>query len=111
MVTGGQRQLVARLARLMTEAVPQVPAGDSGSGGLAGRPLNQSARARAVREITRIAMRYGWWDAVEIALDRARVPSLRHLDTPQLEGLAEHLQGMVENAMTLCDLADDLPAR
>jgi len=56
-------------------------------------------------------MRYGWWDAVETALDRARVPSLRHLDTPQLEGLAEHLQGMVENAMTLCDLADDLPAR
>lgn len=110
MVTGGQRQLVARLARLMTEAVPQARAGDGG-GGLAFRSLNQGARARSIREITRIAMRYGWWDAVETALDRARVPSLRHLDTPQLEGLAEHLQGMVENAMTLCDLADDLPAR
>ncbi len=110
MVTGGQRQLVARLARLMTEAVPQARAGDGG-GGLVVRSLNQGARARAIREITRIAMRYGWWDAVEMALDRARVPSLRHLDTPQLEGLAEHLQGLVENAMTLCDLPDDLPAR
>lgn len=112
MPTGGQRQLVAKLALLMTEAVPQAPWGEgSGVGEVLCRPLNQEARARFQREISRISMRYGWWSAVEVALDRARVPSLRHLDTSQLEALAEHLQSLVENAMAACDLADDLPAR
>ena len=111
MATGGQQQLVAKLARLMADAVPEAAAGAESGGAVLCRPLNQGAPARALREISRISMRYGWWSAVEVALDRARVPSLRHLETTQLEALAEHLQGLVENAMTACDLADDLPAR
>lgn len=111
MATGGQWQLVAKLARIMTDAVPQATcdAGNTAEG--LGRALNQGSRARVIREITRISMRYGWWSAVEAALDKAMAPSLRHLETGQLEALAEHLHNLVESAMTLCDLPDDLPAR
>ncbi len=112
MATGGQRQLVAKLVRIMADAVPQSSHGDTDQGGkVLGGPLSQGVRARTIREITRISMRYGWWGAVEAALDKAMVPTLRHLETGQLEALAEHLQSLVENAMTACDLPDDLPAR
>lgn len=111
MATGGKQQLVAKLTRLMTDAVPQAPYGH-GSGSSQGlqMTLDQGARARALREISRIAMRYGWWSAVELALDEAKTPSLRHLGTQQVVALAEHLRGMVENAMAACDLSDEFPA-
>lgn len=56
-------------------------------------------------------MRYGWCSVVEEALDRARAPALRHLDTAQLMAFSDELKNLVDCAMTACDLADTLPAR
>lgn len=111
MATGGRQRLVAKLACLMTDAVPQVQYGHMATGGQGlYMTLDQGDRARALREISRIAMRYGWWSAVELALDEAKMPSLRHLETHQVVALSAHLRAMVDNAMTACDLTDDLPA-
>jgi len=107
-----QRQLVGRLTQIMIEAAPDVSNGVAGTPGAPdGMCLDQEERARIMREILRISMRYGWTSVVEVALDKARAPALRHLDTPQLIALSDQLRNFVDCAMTACDLADDLPAR
>ncbi len=72
---------------------------------------DKDQRRRTMREIRRISDRYGWGVVVENALDQLRVPALRHLDDQQLQALASFLHRTVDNAMTVCDLEDDLPAR
>lgn len=107
-----QRQLVGKLTQIMAEAAPDVPQGVvSALGDPAGPWLDQGERARVMREILRISMRYGWCSVVEEALDRARAPALRHLDAAQLMALSDELKNLIDCAMTACDLADDLPAR
>ncbi|WP_164272969.1 hypothetical protein [Stenotrophomonas sp. B1-1] len=107
-----QRQLVGRLTQIMVEAAPDVPRGaTSAQGEPAGPWLDQGERARMMREILRISMRYGWCSVVEEALDRARAPALRHLETAQLAALSDELKSLIDCAMTACDLTDDLPAR
>ncbi|MGH8039193.1 MAG: hypothetical protein ACREPD_15745 [Stenotrophomonas sp.] len=72
---------------------------------------DQLVRKRAIGEITRISMRYGWRSVVDQALHQAQAPTLRHMEACQLEALAAALLRLVDIAMTGCDLADDFPAR
>jgi len=98
-----RRHLAARLREIITSAArealqPQLEP-------------DREQRRRNLREIRRISDRYNWWTAVEAALDQLRLPALRHLDDHQLQALVEYLRRGVDNAMTICDLEDDLPAR
>lgn len=74
-------------------------------------PVEQSARARTIREVNRIALRYGWPQPVADALDTAGVGRLSDLDDDQLLELAERMRGLVDAALHACDLEDTLPAR
>lgn len=73
--------------------------------------LEQTPRARLVREINRIALRYGWTDPIVKALDAAGAAALGHLHEHELEALAAEMRRLVECAMSGCDLDDALPAR
>lgn len=74
-------------------------------------PLNQSPRARAMREINRIAAWRRWGDEVARWLDRAGVEALADLDDEQLEGLRDHMRRLEDCGHMACDLDDDFPAR
>lgn len=74
--------------------------------------LEQTPRARLIRQITRIANRWGWWSAVvEPFLDDSQAPSLADLTQEALETLLERLNRYVDAAHTACDFADCPPAR
>ncbi|MCR6661869.1 MAG: hypothetical protein NVV60_01645 [Luteimonas sp.] len=74
-------------------------------------PLEQSARARRIREINRIALRYGWPQPIAEALDAAGVGALGDLADDQLDDLAGRMHRLVDSALNACDLEDTLPAR
>lgn len=78
---------------------------------LAPAPLEQTPRARRIREINRIAMKYTWGSEIERALDEAGAASLAALSDDQVEQLVERMRMLVDRAMTGCDAADALPAR
>lgn len=73
--------------------------------------IDQSVRARTIREINRIALRYQWGDAVARAVDRAGVRSLYSMTDDQLADTADTMRRLVDCAESGCDLPDVLPAR
>lgn len=101
-----RRRLAARLREAIVSAAREAAPLPQ-----AGQEVDKDQRRRTMREIRRISDRYGWGVVVETALDQLRVPALRHLDDSQLQALASFLHRTVDNAMTVCDLEDDLPAR
>lgn len=101
-----RRRLAARLREVMVNAALEAAQPPSGS-----VETDRDQRRRSMREIRRISDRYGWSIAVETALDQLRAPSLRHLEDGQLQALSDYMRRAVDNAMTACDLEDDLPAR
>ena len=74
-------------------------------------PLEQTPRARAEREILRIAWTYGWQPAVSRYLDAQAAPSLSALTDDQVEQLLERMQRYLDCAMTAGDFDEALPAR
>lgn len=74
-------------------------------------PLEQTPRARAEREIHRIAWTYGWQGEVARALDTQGAISLSALDDDQVERLAAKMRRLLDSAMCGCDSEDALPAR
>ncbi|WP_295936940.1 hypothetical protein [uncultured Xanthomonas sp.] len=54
-------------------------------------PLEQSPRARAIREITRLATYHGWGQEVARFLDRNYAPSLPALADDALQALRDHM--------------------
>lgn len=74
-------------------------------------PLEQTPRARGIRQINRIALRYGWGQEVARHLDMAGAGALSDLQDYEVEELRAHMEQLVDRAMTACDLDDDLPAR
>lgn len=73
--------------------------------------VDQSPRARNIREINRIAMRYQWGSEVARIVDRAGVRSLYSMADDELDEAAMLMRNLVASAECGCDLADDLPAR
>lgn len=73
--------------------------------------LVQTPRARAEREIERIALTYGWQIAVSRALDAAGAVSVECLDDSQVDQLLERMRAYVDQAMTACDCEEAPPAR
>ena len=74
-------------------------------------PLEQTPRARAIRDINRIAMRHGWASEIVAALDRAGVSYLAQLHDHEVHDLHHHMCHLVDCAQTACDPRDSLPAR
>lgn len=74
-------------------------------------PLDQSPRARAMREINRIAARRRWGDEVARWMDRAAAGRFADLDDAQLEGLRDHMRRLEDCGHTACDPDDEFPAR
>lgn len=62
--------------------------------------LEQSPRARAIREITRIATWYDWVGEIERALDVAGVTSLPQLNDANLGVLLRRMQQLEECVQT-----------
>lgn len=111
---------VTQLRQLLAESMPRRPATPERralaafqhyqyNGGLP--PIEQSPRARAEREIQRIALTYGWQGAVVRALDDAGATELAGLDDQLLDGLARQMREYVDRAMTACDFDEAPPAR
>lgn len=73
--------------------------------------IEQSARARAEREIHRIALTYGWGTEVTRQLDRHRAASVSGLDDDTVDQLLDHMRRLLDRAMNACDSDEDLPAR
>jgi hypothetical protein len=73
--------------------------------------IDQSPRARNIREINRIAMRRGWAGEVARVVDAARATSLDAMDDDAIEGVVQHMRHLVDCAETACDPTDDFPAR
>lgn len=73
--------------------------------------LEQSHRARSVREINRIAASYGWGTEVARALDRAGASYLSDLHDQEVTDLADHMRNLLDCANTACDHMESLPAR
>lgn len=55
-------------------------------------PLEQTPRARAIREITRLASYHGWGQEVSRFLDRCEVAALPALPDDDLQALRDHMR-------------------
>ncbi|WP_337054023.1 hypothetical protein [Pseudoxanthomonas sp. USHLN014] len=93
------------IAAILAEAPVPVVGVDPGLS-----PLDTSPRARKIRTIMRIAVQYGWPDAVPHFLDTKRVGSILDLTPPQLDDLMARMEGYVDAAETGCSLPDCLSA-
>lgn len=78
---------------------------------LAPAPIEQTERARQVRAINRIAMRYRWEGAIAHFLDTKGVGYVADLSDPQVDDLHGRMEGYLEAAMAGCDMDDEIPAR
>lgn len=73
-------------------------------------PIDVSPKAKKIRAIMRIAIQYGWQDAVTHFLESRDTCSVLDLSAPQLEDLLDRMNGYVDAASMGCSLADCLPA-
>ena len=118
---------ITRLRQLLREHIPEAPAP------AANEPLGaeqqrlrafeyyefnvglpaveQTHRARALREIARIATWYNWGAEDTRALDREGVAVVGEMGDDGVEFLLERMQGLESSAQAGCDAPDSLPAR
>ena len=73
-------------------------------------PVDTSHRAKATREILRIARSNQWEDAIVMFLETKGVPYLSDLTEPQLDDLLGRMHGLVDAAENGYSLPDCLPA-
>ena len=112
-----QRELVTRLRAILADAIPRITSQEARFD----QEMSFSQRARAaaypirwanlIRQVRRLAKRYGWEEEVEQALERAGAPALKYLEPHQLEQLLERLQALEDCIQTPCDPPDAPPAR
>jgi len=76
-----------------------------------GPVVEQTPRARAIREINRIATWYGWPGEITRALDAAAATSLAGLADEELEQLVERMRHLEECVQNGGDAPDAPPAR
>lgn len=72
--------------------------------------IDVSPRAVKIAHVMRIAKAYDWPDAIPHFLRSRGVSHICDLSGPQLDDLAQRMDGYVDAAMTGCSLADCLPA-
>lgn len=72
--------------------------------------IDNSPRARKMREILRIADAHGWRSAITLYLDTRGESHIADLSDPQLDDLHGRMLGYLDAAETGCSLADCLPA-
>lgn len=77
---------------------------------LAAPMLDMSKRGRQTRAILRIAQSYGWQSAIAHFLDTKGVPYISDLTEPQLDDLADRMDGYVDAVMCGYDSPDSPPA-
>jgi len=93
------------LAAILAEApLPQMPLD------LVFEPIDVSPRAKKMRAILRIADMHGWRSAITHFLESRNASYLSDLTDPQLDDLADRMEGYVDAAETGSSLADCLPA-
>lgn len=112
---------VARIRALMREAVPVRPVEIEAAAArsfqlhefnsMPAPALLQTGKARAQREIQRIARWYGWGGEIDRALDQAQTCSLDGLDDAALGALRDRMQLLEACAQDGCDPPDMPPAR
>lgn len=114
---------VTRLRQILSEAIPRKPAQPQSevealrafqyyeSSQPTAPTLDQSPKARAIREITRIASWYQWGHVVEMALDDAQASSLASLDDITIEELRVTLKRLEDCVHTGGDSPYSPPAR
>lgn len=73
--------------------------------------VEQTTRARAIREITRIATWYGWPGEMARALDAAGAESLQGLGELELDALVSRMRLLEECVQNGGDAPDAPPAR
>lgn len=94
---------VSRLRKIMADALPNAPVNPAVPHNAshayqlfqfnqATRQVLQTPRARAEREVVRIAAWYDWSSEVLRAMDRAEASTLSQLDDLELHSLLEHLR-------------------
>jgi hypothetical protein len=113
---------VTRLRQLMSEALPRepqlTPAEVQARTAFAHYEINapqpivleQSAQARAIRDIMRIASWYGWMGEVERALDAGSCPSLHSLPEEELDRLSARMRRLEDCAQNGMGAPDAPPA-
>lgn len=115
------RDNVARVRRILQEAVESKAAEsaevtarkaftvyETNAPGLAA--IEQSPKARSIREITRIATWYGWVNVVEQALDAVNASTLSQLAEDDLAALHQRMQQLVDCTNTGAGSPDAPPA-
>ena len=73
--------------------------------------VDPAPRAKAIREVLRIAVTYNWPREVERALDNAGVMSLTSLCDPDLDSLLVHMRQLEDCARNALDPPDTPAAR
>jgi hypothetical protein len=73
--------------------------------------VEQTPRARAMREIARISTWYGWTTEITRALDAEGVNATGELSDSAIETLLERMQSLLAAAQAGCDPDEGLPAR
>lgn len=114
---------VTRLRQLLSEAVPRTPEPSPQEAAAlkafaiyevnAPTPfvLEQTPKARAMREIMRIASWYQWHGEIERALDRVGVSALTDLEDYELEELLSRMRQLEDCVQNGTDAPDAPPAR
>jgi len=115
-----QHEKVARLRQLMSEALPRETEPPDRKhrrdwlyfeSNAAPLVLAQSPRARAQREIERIARTYGWQGEIERALDRAEAVTIDALDEIEISALRDRMRSLEECVQEGLDAPEAPPAR
>lgn len=117
------RDKVARVRRLLEEAMDKNPSPPT-TENLALQAFTlyefnsvkpyiaeQTPRARALREIMRIANWYGWANEVDRALDSAGAMTALSLSDDQIEALLARMNQMEDCVQNATDCPDGPPAR
>lgn len=73
--------------------------------------VDQSERARALRDIARISTWYGWGNEITRALDREQVGAAGELSDAALRELLRRMKSLEDSAQCGCDPEDAPPAR
>lgn len=92
-----------RIAEILADELPPPPVIDYPA-------IDNTPRARKMREIVRIADAHGWRSAITFYLDTRGESHIADLTDPQLDDLHDRMLGYLDAAETGCSLADCLPA-
>lgn len=110
-------EIIARHAGDLRPATPPATSGRfawyaANSDALAPVRIDESRKARNLREVKRIAYRYPWGQMlIQRAMDRAGVSEDSELSEPDVDALLQEARKLDERAQYVCDDGEAPPAR